>query len=145
MRASVTPAGMGNSCASLYCGSATARFMNAAQIGAAARAPSILMSELSSLPTQMMQIRLLVKPANQASCEVPVLPAAGAEKPSCRVTKPVPEFMTTSIMLVVRYATRGSSTGCICAEKSCSGSPLAVRIEASIQGLIATPAFANTV
>ena len=30
-----------------------------------------------------MQSRLLVYPANQASCEVPVLPAAGARKPRC--------------------------------------------------------------
>ncbi len=35
-------------------------------------------------------VRVLVKPANHASCDVPVLPAAGAVKPIARTTSPVP-------------------------------------------------------
>ena len=52
-----------------------------------------------------------MKPANQPSRDVPVLPAATGVKPIERTVTPVPLLITSSIRLVVRYATRGSSTG----------------------------------
>ena len=52
--------------------------MNSAHMGAAEWAPSRSRSRLSSKPTQTMQSSSEVYPANQPSCEVPVLPAAGA-------------------------------------------------------------------
>ena len=55
--------------------------MKSAQIGSAECAPSRFSSRLSSNPTQTTQSRLLVNPANQPSCEVPVFPAAGRLKP----------------------------------------------------------------
>jgi hypothetical protein len=45
------PLGAGNSCTLLYSGCWCARFMNSVQMGRALRAPSSLMSRLSSKPT----------------------------------------------------------------------------------------------
>ena len=79
-----------------------ARFMNSVQMGSAECAPSISSSRLSSKPTQTMQSRSEVKPANQPSCEVPVLPAAGTVKPRERTPAAVPVRMTSSSMLTTR-------------------------------------------
>ena len=53
-------------------------------------------SRSSSYPTQATASRLEVKPANQPSCEVPVLPAAGNVNPRDRAPAPVPLLMTLS-------------------------------------------------
>ena len=45
---------------------------------------------------------LEVKPANQPSCEVPVLPAAGSAKPRERTAAAVPARITSSIMFTIR-------------------------------------------
>src|SRR5439155_4069709 len=89
------PAGRMNGCGSRYPELATARFMNSAQIGAAAAAPDNPSSRLSSKPTQTAQTRFDVNPANQPSWEVPVLPAAGAVNPCARTPAPVPRLMTS--------------------------------------------------
>src|SRR5580658_1927786 len=106
----ITPGGGSKSAVFLYCGRATARFMNSAQMGAADALPERPRSRLSSKPTHTTQSRFEVNPANQPSREVPVLPAASAVKPMERTLTPVPRLMTSSMMLVVRKATRGSST-----------------------------------
>src|ERR1700722_10693926 len=85
-----TPSGGSNGSVLRYAGSATARFMNSPQMGAAASPPAIPRSRLSSKPTQTMQSRLDVYPANQPSREVPVFPAAGALNPLARTVAPVP-------------------------------------------------------
>src|SRR5262249_49230170 len=97
-------------------------------------------------PTQQIQSRLLVYPANHASWELPVLPAAGAEKPRPRTAlKARPLLITLSIMLVATNATRGSSTGCSSGLKSMITSPLLFRTEFTTVGETRTPPFANTV
>src|SRR5271156_3382590 len=106
----ITPGGGSKSSVILYCGRAVARFMNSAQTGAADALPERPRSRLSSNPTQTTQSRFEVNPANQPSREVPVLPAAVGVKPKERTVTPVPRLMTSSMMLVVRKATRGSST-----------------------------------
>ena len=88
--------------------------MKSAQIGASAMPPVRPRSRLSSKPTQMTQTRLLVKPANQPSREVPVFPAAGSVKPRARTPAAVPWFMTSFIRLVTRKVTRGSRTFLVC-------------------------------
>src|SRR5262249_1044404 len=68
----------------------TARIMKSAQIGAAMTPPVNPMSELSSNPTHTTQTRWGVWPANHASRDDPVLPAAWAVNPICRTREPVP-------------------------------------------------------
>src|SRR6266446_3923582 len=55
--------------------------MTSVQIGSADLAPSSLRSRPSSKPTQTTHSKFEVKPANQPSRDVPVLPAAGRSKP----------------------------------------------------------------
>ena len=74
--------------------------MNSVQIGSAALAPSSGISVLSSKPTQTAHSSRVVKPTNQASREVPVLPAAGSRNPRVRALAPVPLRSTSSIRLV---------------------------------------------
>src|SRR2546422_6122789 len=64
--------------------------MNSVQIGSADLAPSSLRSRPSSKPTQTTHSKFEVKPANQPSRDVPVLPAAGREKPRARAPAAVP-------------------------------------------------------
>src|SRR5258708_6266773 len=64
--------------------------MNSAQIGNADLAPSKLSSRLSSNPTHTTHRSSVVKPANQPSRDVPVLPAAGRANPRDRTATPVP-------------------------------------------------------
>src|ERR1700752_2432340 len=119
----ITPGGGSKFSVFTYAGSFTARFMKSAQIGAAVWLPERPRSRLSSNPIQITQRRFDVNPANQPSGEVPVFPAAGAVNPSERTEAPVPRLSTSSIKLVVRYATRGSRTGRVFGESDSSTLP----------------------
>ena len=71
------------------------------QIGSAALEPSKSRSLLSSIPIHTTQSSSEVKPANQPSRDVPVLPAAGTLKPAAaRAPAAVPLRITSCIMLV---------------------------------------------
>src|SRR5580704_3476460 len=105
-----TPAGAANSLTFRYSRCSWARFINSAHTGSAECAPSRLSSRLSSNPTHTTQISFDVKPANQPSCEVPVLPAIGKLIPRDHTLAPVPVRTTASKSWSIRKATRGSST-----------------------------------
>ncbi len=92
-----------------------------------------------------MQSRLLVYPANQPSCDVPVFPAPGAVNPLSRTTSAVPLFITPSSMLVMTAAIRGSSTCAFSVPKFMTMSPLALRTEFTNSGESRMPPLAKLV
>ena len=92
-----TPSGGVKSLVSEYCGNCTACFMNVGPDGSgdarALDAAAVFRIKLGVIvvahPHDAEQV--LVKPANQASWLVPVLPAAGAVNPMLRTPAPVPQ------------------------------------------------------
>src|ERR1700677_1898315 len=140
-----TPSGWSKSTGFLYSGSVTARFMNSAQIGAAEALPERPRSRLSSNPTHTTQSRFDVKPANQPSRDVPVFPAAIGVNPIERTVTPVPRLITSFMMLVVRYATRGSSTTRLRGAVVSSSVPSAAITLRKYSGSARLPLLANAV
>ena len=119
--------------------------MKSAQMGAAVTPPARPKSRLSSNPIQITQTRLEVKPANQPSREVPVLPAAGSEKPRARTPAAVPRLSTSLSKLVTRKVTRGSSTALVCGVFCSSVAPLAPITEVMNKGSARVPPSAKAV
>src|SRR2546430_15040487 len=88
--------------------------MKSDQIGRAEAAPVKPNCDPSSNPTQTTQTRFGVKPANQPSRDVPVLPPTLNLKPRARSGAPVPRLTTSFINEVMTKAISGRSTSFFC-------------------------------
>src|SRR5262249_13870298 len=114
-------------------------------MGAAEEDPESPSSRLSSKPTQTTQSKLLVKPANQPSCDVPVLPAAGAVKPRARTPAPCRRLPTSETPLATGWPTRGSSAGRVGGWELSNPFPLALTPLPMNIGSARVPALEKTV
>src|SRR5437660_3491129 len=117
--------------------------MNSAQMGSADAAPVKPNCDPSSNPTQTTQTRLGVKPANQPSRDVPVLPATLYLKPRARIGAPVPRFTTSFMNEVITYAMSGRMTSFFCAVGWAIVVPLPVVTRVIAIGVVRVPFAAN--
>src|SRR5712691_8465210 len=101
----------------------SATLMKSDQIGSAEAAPVKPNCDPSSNPTQTTQTRLGVKPANQPSRDVPVLPATLNLKPRARIGAPFPVVTRSMAIGVVRVPLAANA---VYADATCSGVASAV-------------------
>src|SRR5260370_41980228 len=121
----------------------SATLIKSDQIGSADAAPVNPNCDPSSNPTQTTQTRLGVKPANQASRDLPVLPATLNLKPRARIGAPVPRLTTSFINEVITYAISGRSTSFFCAVGLAIVVPFPVVTRSIAIGVVRVPFAAN--